>query len=74
MKHVVMYSGGIGGYGAAKRVVDRHGAADLTLLFTDVLMEDDDLHRFLDETSRLIFRNMPPNVVKIAEGRDPNFG
>ncbi len=66
-----MYSGGIGCWGAAMRVVERHGAADMTLMFTDTKMEDEDLYRFLDESAALVFRNMPPNVVKIADGRDP---
>lgn len=42
MKHVVMFSGGIGSWAAAKRVAAEHGTADLTLLFTDTLIEDAD--------------------------------
>lgn len=71
MQHVVMFSGGIGSWAAAKRVVERHGASDLTLLFTDTLIEDPDLYRFLDEAAANVFRNMPPRLVRIAEGRDP---
>tara|TARA_Y100000310_G_scaffold149343_1_gene148630 strand:- start:517 stop:1314 length:798 start_codon:yes stop_codon:yes gene_type:complete len=67
MKHVVMFSGGIGSWAAAKRVVERHGTADVSLLFTDTLMEDEDLYRFLDEASA----NVGAELVKIAEGRDP---
>jgi hypothetical protein len=47
MKHVVMFSGGGGSWGAARRVVERHGIDNLTLLFTDTLMEDEDCYRFL---------------------------
>jgi 3'-phosphoadenosine 5'-phosphosulfate sulfotransferase (PAPS reductase)/FAD synthetase len=46
-RHVVMFSGGIGSWAAAKRVAERHGTSTLTLLFTDTLIEDADLYRFL---------------------------
>lgn len=66
-----MFSGGVGSWAAAKRVVERHGSADVTLLFTDTLIEDGDLYRFIDQAAADIFRNMPPNLVRIAEGRTP---
>lgn len=44
-----MFSGGGGSWAAARRVVERHGADNLTLLFTDTLMEDEDCYRFLIE-------------------------
>jgi hypothetical protein len=47
MKRVVMFSGGAASWAAAKRVVERYGVDDVTLLFTDTLMEDEDLYRFL---------------------------
>lgn len=62
-----MFSGGIGSWAAAKRVAERHGTADLTLLFTDTKMEDEDLYRFLDEAAA----NVGGQLVKIAEGRTP---
>jgi hypothetical protein len=62
-----MFSGGIGSWAAAKRVVTKHGAADVTLLFTDTRMEDKDLYRFLDEAAA----NVGAPLVKIAEGRNP---
>lgn len=67
MKHVVMFSGGIGSWAAAKRVVEWYGVADVTLLFTDTLMEDEDLYRFLDEAAA----NIGVPVTRIAEGRTP---
>jgi hypothetical protein len=67
MKHVVMFSGGIGSWAAAKRVAARHGTDDLTLLFTDTLMEDEDLYRFLGEAAA----NVGGKFVRMAEGRDP---
>lgn len=36
MKHVVMFSGGIGSWATAKRVIERHGKQDVILLFADV--------------------------------------
>jgi hypothetical protein len=67
MKHIVMFSGGIGSWAAAKRVVAKHGAADVTLLFTDTRMEDKDLYRFLKEAAL----NVGAPLVTIAEGRNP---
>lgn len=67
MKHVVMFSGGAGSWGAAKRVAERYGTADMTLLFTDTLIEDEDLYRFLEEAAA----SVGAPLVKIAEGRTP---
>ncbi len=67
MKHVVMFSGGIGSWAAAKRVAAEHGTNDLTLLFTDTLIEDEDLYRFLDDAAV----NIGVPITRIAEGRDP---
>jgi len=53
-----MYSGGIGSFIAAHRVKEKHGLNNLTLLFTDTLMEDSDLYRFLVEGACLIY-NVP---------------
>lgn len=65
MKHVVMFSGGLGSWAAARRVVDRHGTSDLVLLFTDTRVEDPDLYRFLDEAAA----NVGGELVRIADGR-----
>jgi len=64
---VVMFSGGIGSWAAAKRVAERHGTDNLTLLFTDTLIEDEDLYRFLEEAAA----NVGGKLVRIAEGRTP---
>lgn len=66
-KHVVMFSGGIGSWATAKRVADQYGTKNLTLLFADTLMEDEDLYRFLEEAAA----NVGGELVKIAEGRNP---
>lgn len=49
MTHVVSFSGGAGSWAAAKRVAAQHGTADLVLLFTDTIIEDNDLYRFVVE-------------------------
>lgn len=67
MRHVVMFSGGVGSWAAAKRVVAQHGAADVTLLFTDTKMEDPDLYRFLPEAAA----NIGAHLEVIADGRTP---
>jgi len=50
MTWVVMYSGGIGSWATAKRLIDSDGIDNVKLLFTDTMMEDKDLYRFLVET------------------------
>lgn len=65
MRHIVFYSGGKASFLAASRVIDWHGSENVTLLFTDTLVEDADLYRFLDESSEAL--GVP--VTRIAEGR-----
>lgn len=67
MKHIVMFSGGIGSWAAAKRVVGQFGSENVTLLFADTLIEDEDLYRFIDEAAA----NVGAPLVKIADGRTP---
>lgn len=67
MRHIVMFSGGIGSWAAAKRVAQAHGTDGMTLLFTDTLIEDADLYRFLGEAAA----NVGAPLVRIAEGRTP---
>jgi len=66
-KHIVMFSGGVGSWCAAKRVAERNGAENVTLLFTDTLIEDPDLYRFIGEAAA----NVGAPLLRIAEGRDP---
>ncbi len=47
MIHVVMYSAGGGSWKTATRIAERHGTANLLLLFTDTLYESADTYRFL---------------------------
>ena len=53
VRHVVMFSGGVGSFAAADRVVREHGR-DVTLVFADTLIEDADLYRFLIEAAALL--------------------
>jgi len=52
MKHLVLFSGGLGSYFATKRLVERNiPKEDIILLFTDTMIEDEDLYRFLDDAT-----------------------
>ncbi len=66
MKHIVFYSGGLGSWMTAKRVIQRHGKENVILLFTDTRMEDEDLYRFLDSTQK----DFDIPVTRILDGRD----
>ena len=66
MNHVVLFSGGVGSWAAAKRVAEKYGTDDLTLLFTDTKSEDEDTYRFLKEAAG----NVGGELVWIVEGRD----
>lgn len=65
--HVVFYSGGVASWATAKRVAATHGTERLKLFFTDTLIEDRDLYRFLAESAR----NVGGELITIAEGRTP---
>ena len=73
-RHVVMFSGGLGSWVTAKRVAERHGTADLVLVFADVggqhesphAGEDEDTYRFIAEAAA----NVGGNLVTLNEGRD----
>ena len=56
MDRVVLFSGGIGSWAAARRVIAEHPGR-IVLLFTDTLCEDQDLYRFLIEGAASI---LPP--------------
>jgi len=65
--HVVFFSGGVSSWACAHRVAEKYGTDNLTLLFTDTLIEDADLYRFLEEGAAAI----GGQLVKIADGRTP---
>jgi hypothetical protein len=61
--HVLMFSGGAGSYFAGTELVRRYcNELDLHILFTDTLIEDQDLYQFLIEGSCRIL-GYPPKVV-----------
>lgn len=64
-QYVVMFSGGVGSWAAAKRIKAR--TDDLVLLFTDTKIEDPDLYRFLDEAAA----NVGAPLVRVEDGRTP---
>lgn len=74
MRHVVMFSGGIGSWATATRVAQEYGTANLTLLFADVkgnnpsphVGEDEDNYRFIAEAARQI----GAELVTVKDGRD----
>lgn len=64
---IVMFSGGLGSWFAAKRIAETKGTGRLKLLFCDTKMEDSDLYRFLHEAAE----NVGGELVIITEGRTP---
>lgn len=67
VSHLVMFSGGVGSWAAAKRVAAKHGTNAMTLLFADTLIEDEDLYRFITEAAN----NVGAPLLRIADGRTP---
>lgn len=67
MKHIVNFSGGLCSFWAAKRVVDQFGTQDVTLLFADVLIEDEELYEFNEKASEIL--GIP--ITRICEGLTP---
>jgi hypothetical protein len=74
MRHVVMFSGGIGSWMAAKRVVENHPGDEVVLLFCDVkgtnpdphVGEDQDTYRFIRDAAE----NVGAELVTVSDGRD----
>lgn len=66
MKHIVFFSGGIGSWFCAKRVIEKHGKENVLLLFTDTKIEDADLYRFIEESSK----KFDVELMKIENGKD----
>ena len=63
-----MFSGGVGSWYTAKRLAETVDPADITLLFSDTLMEDEDLYRFLEEAATDV---QGATLIRETEGRDP---
>lgn len=68
-----MFSGGVGSYITAKRVVAKYGAENTVLLFSDVkgssesphVGEDEDTYRFIEEASA----KLGAELVRVVDGR-----
>lgn len=67
MKHLVMYSGGLCSYFAARRVIEEHGPKDVILLFADTRMEDEDLYRFVNDSTA----QLGAKVTVVSDGPTP---
>ena len=57
----------MGSFAEAKACVDKFGKENVTLLFADTMMEDDDLYRFKDECVAFL----DCELVTLADGRTP---
>ena len=74
LKHIVMFSGGIGSWAAAKRVAEEHGTDNMVLVFADVkgetvnphIGEDEDTYRFIEDAAA----NIGAELVTVRDGRD----
>jgi hypothetical protein len=71
LKHVIFYSGGLGSWMTAKRVVKAHGAENVICLFTDTLIEDEDLYRFLIETTQDIYGIDQRDLIELTKQIPP---
>ena len=63
--HVVFLSGGLGSWATLRRVINRHGADNVYALFTDTLIEDKTLYKFLLDTLTLEFGADAPESYRI---------
>lgn len=66
MLHLVSFSGGMGSFAEARSCVDKYGKDNVKLIFADTKMEDEDLYRFLIETSQFL----GSELVTLKDGRD----
>lgn len=65
--HIISYSGGLASFGTACKIIEEHGAENVTLLFADTLIEDEDLYRFLYESAE----KLGAHLVHLKDGRTP---
>ncbi|MDH6371783.1 hypothetical protein M2444_003582 [Paenibacillus sp. PastF-3] len=67
MIRIHSFSGGVGSMAAAIRDAEANGTADMILLFTDTLIEDKDLYRFMIESAAYLFGlPKPVNLLKLC--------
>lgn len=65
-KYLISYSGGLGSFAAAHLAIEKYGRENCQLVFTDTKTEDEDLYRFLDETSKAFGMK----IKVLADGRN----
>lgn len=54
MRHIVFFSGGVGSFSTAMRLINQ--GIDVDLMFTDTLIEDRTLYKFLVECAQFIYK------------------
>tara|TARA_Y100000592_G_scaffold94594_1_gene159610 strand:+ start:2450 stop:3250 length:801 start_codon:yes stop_codon:yes gene_type:complete len=52
--YIVMYSGGITSFEAARRTIEKYGSDSVRLWFADTMIEDEDLYRFNQDIEKLL--------------------
>jgi len=67
MIHLNMYSGGRGSWTQSILLAERYGKENVKNLFTDTLIEDEDLYRFITETTE----KSGIKLIHLKEGRTP---
>lgn len=70
VKHIISFSGGMGSFAEAYFCCQLYGVENCILLFANVLIEDEDLYRFLNE-SILFLKFSGHNYVELCEGKTP---
>lgn len=65
-RHVVFLSGGLGSWATLRRVIERHGRGNTYALFTDTLIEDKTLYKFLIDTLMIEFGAEAPESTKLV--------
>jgi len=66
-KIIVNFSGGLCSFWAAKRSIEKYGAENVTLLFADVMIEDEELYRFNEAASA----HLGIAITRICVGKTP---
>lgn len=66
MKYIVNVSGGLTSYEALRRTIEKHGIESTVAVFANTYKEDEDLYRFLAETS--VHLGVP--IAALADGRN----
>jgi len=65
VRSLVLFSGGIGSWAAARRLVD--DGEEVDLLFTDTRIEDEDVYRFISDAAK----DLGVPLHRLADGRTP---